>query len=42
MKIAAQLLVLTDEIMNYCGTTALFLLLLRGYRKFFTILTVLP
>ena len=26
----------------YCGNTALFLLLLRGYRKFFTIPTVLP
>jgi len=52
MNIAAQLLVLTDKIMNYRGTTALFLLycgnnalflpLQRGYRKFFTIPTVLP
>ena len=37
MNTAAQLLVLTDKIMNYRGNTALFLLLPRGYRKFFTI-----
>jgi len=42
MNIAAQLLVLTDKIMNYRGNTALFLPLPRGYRKFFTIPTVLP
>jgi len=41
MNIAAQLLVLTDKIMNYRGTAALFLLLPWGYRKFFTIPTVL-
>ena len=35
MNIAAQLLVLTDKIMNYRGNTALFLPLPRGYRKFF-------
>ena len=42
MNITAQLLVLTDRIMNYRGNTALFLPLPRGYRKFFTIATVLP
>ena len=54
MNVAAQLLVLTDKIMNYrgntalfllryyCGNTALFLPLPRGYRNFFTIPTVLP
>jgi len=42
MNIAAQLLALTDKIMNYRGNTALFLPLPRGYRKYFTIPTVLP
>jgi len=37
MNITAQLLVVTDKIMNYRGNTALFLPLLRGYSKFFTI-----
>jgi len=32
MNIAAQLLVLTDKIMNYHGTTALFLLRYYFYR----------
>ena len=42
MNNCAQLLVLTDKIMNYRGTTALFLLLPWGYHKFFTIPMVLP
>jgi len=50
MNIAAQLLVLTNKKLItvvlphyfYCGNTALFLPLPRGYRKIFTVPTVLP
>jgi len=50
MNIAAQLLVLTNKKLItvvlphyfYCGNTALFLPLPWGYRKIFTVPTVLP